>query len=420
MKNQRETDIFTDKKSKKNISALLAGLQREPDALYDADPVEDWKELFIIANRYEVAPLLYQRLVVEKKRQNLPPDFLQLLQKKFYEFTASNLRKIQQMGLVLEEFQNAGIPVILLKGIYLAEFFYENIGLRSMSDIDLMVPKGKLIDSLEVLEKLGYKCSQDFWLESELPTSQHLPFVYKEGKDEIEIHWTLLKPDLSINIDEDELWRRAEPIELENRRAWALSPEDLLLHICVHMVYGHELYAQLRSLCDIEVLLSSEFEIDWPIFAERAFEWKTSKGVFLALYLANRLLNAKVPGDVLEQLRPDDFSAQVENWAVKNIFPDLPEINQQINMFMGSEGWTDKLMVVLRSTFPSRTVMSHRYSVAPGSWKVYLLYPKHVFVRIGRYSIYLLRLIFGGGKSEPGVESQVMLLKWLRQQDEVL
>jgi len=50
-----------------------------------------------------------------------------------------NKRILQELGEILALFQPHNIPVIVLKGACLAHTVYQNIGLRVMLDLDLLV-----------------------------------------------------------------------------------------------------------------------------------------------------------------------------------------------------------------------------------------------------------------------------------------
>jgi len=69
--------------------------------------------------------------------------------------------------------------------------------------------------------------------------TKHVPPMQKEGGAMVEVHWTLLEEDEPFTIDADALWERTVPARIANLDALALSVEDLVLHLCLHLAYQH-------------------------------------------------------------------------------------------------------------------------------------------------------------------------------------
>ena len=217
--------------------------------------------------------MLYQRLFKEHKVPCIPDEVRLILREKYLECLAINLCINNQLQRILTEMEKAEIPVILLKGAHLAEFVYKNIGLRPMSDLDLMVPRECLMQSLELAQKLGYQLSQPFNLEVELLLEHHLPALIVSQNVSLEIHWNLVDAKLPMTVDEGGLWQRAQPVQVGKSKAWVLSSEDLLLHLCLHAAYQDTFNCHLRALVDINQVISVNKALDWEQVRMRAFNW---------------------------------------------------------------------------------------------------------------------------------------------------
>jgi len=63
----------------------------------------------------------------------------------------------KELGVLTRIFQQAEISVVVLKGACLALTVYPDIGLRSMGDLDLMAPKEKLAETVEIVKSLDYQ-----------------------------------------------------------------------------------------------------------------------------------------------------------------------------------------------------------------------------------------------------------------------
>jgi hypothetical protein len=84
---------------------------------------------------------------------------------------------------------NAGIRSAALKGPALGERLYGEPGRRLSSDVDLLVPAGRLNDAVEVARGLGYAEPEDHVEGDGLPLL-HFALVHERGKlPPVELHW---------------------------------------------------------------------------------------------------------------------------------------------------------------------------------------------------------------------------------------
>ena len=90
------------------------------------------------------------------------------------------------------------------------------------------------------------------------------------------------------------------------RKALALTPEDLLLHLATHMGYSHLLGTSILRVYDVAVWVDRFGDTaDWNAVVTRAEAGGVQRFVYAALGLAARLLAAPVPAEVLRRLRRD-------------------------------------------------------------------------------------------------------------------
>lgn len=91
-----------------------------------------------LSRRHRVAPLLYRQLK-KLEASDVPSEIMQELRTYYLRTAARNMDFYRQMSAILQCFQSENIPVIPLKGLYLAEHVYRNIGVRPMGDVDVLV-----------------------------------------------------------------------------------------------------------------------------------------------------------------------------------------------------------------------------------------------------------------------------------------
>ena len=269
---------------------------------------------------------------------------------------------------VLGDFHQQSIPVIVLKGAHLAHLVYENIASRPMADIDLLVRPSDLPKAAARLIKLGYACEikaadTPAWREMH-PGLHHLPSFAKRGHPRIEIHWTIhhLRDPGDIAC----CWQRARPAIIAGIQTQVLSPEDLVVYICLHSRL-HRFSQGLRPLWDLsQAIRHHEMEINWNMVLSIARAWQADRCVHLGLWLANELMRAPVPEVVLTSLQPADFDAE---WAAlaKEIVLAGEEVPRKTKYAMRlaevllawrrSASYSDKVRLFLREMFPSRGYM---------------------------------------------------------------
>ena len=206
----------------------------------------DWETVIQLSLRHQIAPIVYQCLKKCGLAAYVPADVFQLLREIYLHNAVRNTRRLHELSKVLKVLKEEDITVIVLKGAHLAEVVYKKIGMRSMSDVDLLFRKEDLSRAQKKLMAKGY-----------IPYCRRLP---------LDIHWNI---DLSIahlNIDIDKVWERARPAFIGEVEVLVLCPEDLLLHLCTHLSFHHASFqfAGLRTFCDIrESIWHYNGQIEW-------------------------------------------------------------------------------------------------------------------------------------------------------------
>lgn len=365
---------------------LLESLKRNPavpePATMNFFGPSDWEGLLGLAKVMRVRPLLYHRLKEKGLDHLLPETFKTALRQAYRETTLRNLRFYGELRRLASILDQEKIPLIALKGMFLADAVYSDIGLREMNDIDLLVRPQHVQRIAELLADWGYACETAVSPDEAKEVLQHLPRLIKEGVAGFEIHWNLTAPDKRYGIDPDELWKRAVPVRLKGTDVLAFCPEDMLLHLCLHTSYHHQFAFGLRPSCDIAELLACRGSgFDWAAVLERSERWGWGRGVYMALLLAKKLVDAPVPDGVLAQLQPADIKADIVNAAVSQVLTDSRVANtvpQAFADFIGREGLQGKLGVLLKRIFLPRRVMATMYPADRNSWKIYCYYPHRV------------------------------------------
>jgi hypothetical protein len=350
-------------------AARLAGLTQE-----------DRQAFLALATAQRVRSLLWHRLRQKGLGDAVSIKAAEALRNGARRNTVNNLRLYGEVRRLLSVLKSEGIPLILLKGIYLADAVYGNIGLREMHDVDVLARPADLTRVADILINMGYRPLRPIYADITINTNHHLPSLVKKGCGVLEVHWNLTKPGDSYNIDPGGLWERSIPVHVAGCDAMALSPEDLLLHLCMHTSYQHRFAFGLRPFCDIaETIACFGPVLDWQAVIERAGLWGWQRGVYLSLRLAKELADADVPADILERLQPADMTEAVLETARAQLFTDKNlaySIPAPFAELLQSRSLWGKSRIFWQRVFLPRAIIAAQYSVPMDSVRIYGCYPR--------------------------------------------
>ncbi|MCX6844555.1 MAG: nucleotidyltransferase family protein [candidate division WOR-3 bacterium] len=340
---------------------------RQPSAV-SRQPSTDWNEVANMAVRHGLAPLLFKRLKQSGAQAGIPADAWERLRLAYFNSAGRNKRRFRELRTVLGCLRTAGIPVIVLKGAYLAEAVYGDIAVRPMCDVDLMVPRAEVPRTQAVLLDMGrvqrHTEDVEWWYRNEC----HLPAVIIRTLA-VEVHWTIIPADAPLSIDTAGIWDRACTASVAGVDVLALSLEDLLLHLCLHSACREGFGGGLRPYSDIaETIRRHGGVVDWPRVAGLAREWDAARYVGLALHLAKSMLGAEVPDDVLERLVPGGIDRRILEAARESVLVQTDY--RHVVSFMdrwGAMSFRDKPELLWRRVFLSFKAMVARYAASQGA-----------------------------------------------------
>lgn len=373
---------------------------------------EDWNGVANTAADHGVAPLLFKRLKESAARAKIPTGAWEQLRLAYFVSGERNRRLYRELQAVLRCLRSNGIPVIALKGAYLAEAIYGDIALRPMGDVDLMVPEADLLRTRAALLDPGRVHQRSGDIESHCRRMHHLPQVVVRGLP-VEIHWTITGPGGPFRIGVAGLWHRARPAVIAGVEVLALSPEDSLLHLCLHVCHQHGLVG-LRAFCDIaETIHHCRGELDWPQLADRAREWGATRYVGLTLCLVGGMLGEKVPDDVLGRLIPAGLDQRLLETARQSVLartgygPWVPLFHLR-----GARSLGDKAKLSWLRVFLSPGEIAAMYPAARDSKLIYFYYALRFGDALRKLAVHALRRGWLLMRSR-GRDQHASLFNWL-------
>ena len=284
----------------------------------------EWDALAEAAARRGVMPLLLRRLQERDADRFAPAAVRRRLDESHTVAALRAQASRRQLDEALTALQARDVPVVLLKGAYLAAHAYPSAAVRPMGDLDLLVPEDRLAPAMDALAAVGYAHpSAQEW--DAFRNHRHPPPMRRPGRLPIELHLTIEPCAPPFALPLADVWARTRPVPTSGARPLTLAPEDLLLHLATHMGHSHLLGTSLVRVYDGAMWIERfGGAADWDALVRRAIASGTRRFVYAMLELTRRLLACEVPREVLRALRAEtDDAAADAAVALLRLPPEL-------------------------------------------------------------------------------------------------
>jgi len=252
-----------------------------------------WDVLLEQAEFHNVEPLVCAKLL--EFRVSLPANLEGDLERRFATNAQRSLRLTRELARITACLENHSVDAIPYKGPALAQAIYGDVAMRQFSDLDILIRVSEYDRAAEAVRELGYEPAARLRAPVErawLKTGYERGFDGPQGKNLLELQWRAAPGFYAVDIDVVDWFRRATCSSLGERKVRALSPEDLLLALCVHA--SKHAWMRLGWICDIGGVTQSQ-RIDYDVVRERAAVLGILRIIEVSLEMAHRLLGRAVP-----------------------------------------------------------------------------------------------------------------------------
>ena len=303
-------------------AALLSlGRGQAPEHIFS------WDELVPLAERHQVAPLLYwnasESESVRRALEGAPAGVQARLRIAWLHHTLRNEHLAANLVELDRALEAQGVTGIVLKGPWLAYAAYPHPGTRTIDDIDLCIREQDYVRARKAIESLGYAAAE------ELPSSMQgamdraqlrgqLRFAAR-GRRQLELHFRMVNVGIP-GRDEGWLWERTRSLPLPGGSIRVPGPEAMLLHLALHA--NQHGFAALRLFYDLRFFLDREGgTLDRDVFLGLVRSHRCGASVYHALSLARELAAAPVDEDLLESLRPSRLRRRIFSvlWDLRSV-----------------------------------------------------------------------------------------------------
>jgi putative nucleotidyltransferase-like protein len=337
--------------------SVLLAILRDPG--FDGDPGSDWPALLEAARTEALVPRLYAWLLASEDRRRRAGAWVERLRPEMVRLTARGLALTAELGQILRACQGAPLPCVALRGPALAERLYGEPTARPMGDLDLLVRRADLGSVRELLRGRGYHEfdrrrgfaeAYSYTLEFYRPAEPALV---------VEPHWTIAYPPAASRLDMDRVWSRCRRALVLGRETEILGAEDLVLHLCLHLVHASPA-APLLWRWELDRVIRQEGpRLDWSAFAQTLAEAGVGAEVGQALREIRELFGTRLPAEIAE---PGPFLAEPR--LAQRVAAVPIDGRESLALLFDMDGLGPKLRYALALLFPSRDFMRAQYGSA--------------------------------------------------------
>jgi hypothetical protein len=250
----------------------------------------DWDFLLEIAIKHKLLPLLYYHLNTINVK-SIPPEIITFLRNFFQANIQRNLLLTSELLKVLKIFKEHQIVAIPLKGPVLATCVYGSFGLRTISDLDIIVEKKKFIQAQDLLLELEYQPGKlnnpDYY--------QQAQFYPSNNTFCIDLHYDFAPKNFFVSVNTTPFWEDLGLISIAKNQINTLSQENLILYLCLEGSKEH--WRTINRISDLAESIQN-YDFDWDSLLKRAKNVGKEGVLFLGIFLAKEILDLSIPDNI--------------------------------------------------------------------------------------------------------------------------
>lgn len=348
-----------NKVNKALIKILTTSIGCQPSSVVDIE-ADEWRKLYDEAVAHQIQSIIFSEAY--KYGASVSPELFRVWKNTTIVQVLQYSEYFAVIGDILSAFENAGIPVMVLKGLHY-RYLYNDPDMRTMGDIDILVSRQSLNTAVGIIQSFGYAKVKD-------DDPKHIQLVHKNYIP-IELHFSLFteaKRKIAVSFNK-EIWESSYHFEKDGLRFLIPSQENQLLYCCIHMTnhFGKGGFG-LRQLADFYLLARNYSDtIDWGLLLRKADLYGIKKFTEIMLVVCNMIFQLSVPEMIIAKYYNDnDYVEQMIDMILDAGVFGRKDKRVSLNRTMasyiikGNQGSFSKL----RYLFPSLENLSSEYSYA--------------------------------------------------------
>ena len=218
-------------------------------------------------------------LFLQVNRQaNFDPDIKSRTNSLYRSVMRRNYLNLHGILPLLSAFNQADIPVMLMKGMALGHVYYQDLALRAMGDIDIAVPHHRFAEAYHIALQHGFQGDRLL----------HSADLKKDGQIALDLHCQIFKESYAHESRETILWERAGKVDFYGSQVCLMSAEDLLLGILLNQFYDTlcplgQPGRPKKWIVDAAVILQQKPDFDLELFIQACYHFRVMPQVICML-----------------------------------------------------------------------------------------------------------------------------------------
>jgi hypothetical protein len=290
------------------------------------NPTIDWSAFLSLVKRHRVTPTVYLNLRVHAA-ESVPEQVLASLKNRDERNRQRILQILATLSDISEWFAVEGIKLCPLKGPLQAQSLFDDIGMRTSTDLDLLIP----LESLEKADEqlLAHGCERTYPTKPLTPRQwqvyqqewYHYSYFFPKRGIHIELHWTIGPPDLIPLEFAGQIRSRAHPMEVSGRTLYSLADEDFPVYLLIHG--SRHNWVRLKWLVDFAVWMRRTGDQAWEDLILRMEEIGLARSLAQGVLLAHRMFSIPIPKQALPLITKEAINEKLARHSIEAILnPD--------------------------------------------------------------------------------------------------
>jgi hypothetical protein len=388
MKNCIDTkDIVLEKRLAINLSQLFLNGEDIAQIRNTLKEKVNWDYFVNFCNDEGVAGLVWRNLKDVHRFDSWIAENTNPLKYIYENNQKINLQLLQNFDSLLQGFEKEKIPIILLQGMALFNLVYQDLGVRALGDIDILIRKEHLHKLANHLNSRGYKNINNY------------PHLFYCDKALLDIHTDIANIDriksrkFALFMPAENLWQDSITEKRNRPLTRLLSLEDMILALCAHL-QKHS-YSRLIWFVDIhEIMNKYKEDIDWEKLDARALEFNLLKPLYFSLKFIEYHWHNSYSMHIASHLQDIQLN-YIQQKALKKII-HVEKIDRWGDMLFLFEikNWRQKFYFIIETLFPRPGVMAQIFNISHPLlylvaypmrlWQIFILSFKSLFSWISK------------------------------------
>jgi hypothetical protein len=302
----------------------------------------------------------------------------------YFQVLVKNTQLISTYDALALAFNNFELSYTPLKGVhFLKKSFSNDIGIRQLSDIDLLFQPVHAAKVHEFLIEQGYSVYLTMPIRISGLLKNPTPYNYVKNGLTLDVHYALNRLE-RFDISMSEVWKSAR--KNETTFEYHLSAEDLLIHLCTHAFLHMKIFDLKQiSFLDVVTVLNND-QVNWVLLKRKMSQYRCQKETASMLFLASRYFNSEVPLDIIEPLSEEQKEKLNNQFLLllredkANLKSTHYKLKDRYVQFFHLLSWTDRILFVAYYVFPDQPYLKQVYGNHSKWFFLWLKHMKSIFI----------------------------------------